>query len=131
MIINKTWSNYGRHIFILKRIRSLGIVLLSILVIGVSIFVISRVNNGTKNERRELLRIWNEGNYEQAYEFSKAALSENPVDNFLLTINGFSAYQLGISQINNQNTLNYINESIFSLRKALITSKDEKVYYVL
>ncbi|MDR0320275.1 MAG: tetratricopeptide repeat protein [Treponema sp.] len=131
MIINKTWSNYGRQIFILRRIRSLGIVLLSILVVGVSIFVISRVNNGTRNERRELLRIWNDGDYEQAYEFSKAALSENPVDNFLLTINGFSAYQLGISQINNQNTLNYINESIFSLRKALITSKDEKIYYVL
>ncbi|MCL2441940.1 MAG: tetratricopeptide repeat protein [Treponema sp.] len=86
------------------------------------------------NDRRELLMVWNDGNYEKTYEMTKNALLEKPVDYFLLTIHGFSAYQLGISQINNQNTINYINECIFSLRKAIIhkdAKNDGRLYYVL
>jgi len=134
MLKDNTWTQYGRHIYLLKRIRSLGIVFFSFLVIIVSILVISQLKNGTKNERRDLLRIWNEGDYELAYEISKLSLEDKPLDYFLLTIHGFSAYQMGISQINNQNTLNYINECIFSLRKAMLQKeslKDGRVYYVL
>ncbi|MCL2214669.1 MAG: tetratricopeptide repeat protein [Treponema sp.] len=86
------------------------------------------------NERQEILQIWNSGDYEQAYKLSKIALLNKPIDYFLLTINGFSAYQMGISQINNQNMLIFINECIFSLRKALIqkeSSDDGRVFYVL
>jgi len=131
---DKSWSQYGRHIYLLKRIRAFGIVFFSVLVLAASILIILQLKNNTSNERKELLRIWNEGDYELSYEISKTSLIEKPVDYFLLTINGFSAYQLGISQINNQNTLNYINECIFSLRKALIqkeAAKDGRVYYVL
>jgi len=131
---NRSWSNYGRHIYLLKRIRSIGIVFLSILIVVISVLVVLQVKNNVTNERRELLQIWNDENYEKAYEITKNALAENPVDYFLLTINGFSAYQLGISQINNQNTLNYINECIFSLRKAIIqkdAKKDGRTFYVL
>jgi len=129
---NNTWSNYGRHIYLLKRIRNIGIVFFSILLIMITVFVVFRVKNGVSNETRELLNVWNEGNYERAYEISKNLLTEKPVDFFLLTVNGFSAYQLGISQINNQNILNYIDECIFSLRKALLhDSKDARVCYVL
>jgi tetratricopeptide (TPR) repeat protein len=105
-----------------------------IFVAAASIFAVSRGKNGRTNETRELLRVWNEGDYEQAYEISKNALIEKPVDYFLLTINGFSAYQMGISQINNQSTLSFIDECIFSLRKALIhkeSSNDGRVCYVL
>ena len=99
-----------------------------------SILIFSQLKNNVTNERRELLRVWNEGNYEQVYEISKNSLSEKPVDYFLLTINGFSAYQMGISQINNQSTLGFINECIFSLRKAIMqrqAAKDGRLYYVL
>jgi len=98
------------------------------------IFTFFQINNSVRNERRELLRVWNDGNYEEAFRISKNALLENPVDYFLLTINGFSAYQLGISQINNQNMLTFINESIFSLRKALLhkqSVRDGRIFYVL
>jgi len=134
MVNNKTWSRYGRHVYLLKKIRTLGIVLVSAAAVIVTIVLISRVNSGVMSERRELLRVWNDGNFEEAYRFSKNALAENPVDYFLLTINGFSSYQMGISQINNHNTLNYINESIFSLRKAILqkeAAKDGRVFYVL
>jgi len=134
MLNSNTLSSYGRHIYILKKIRTFGIIFFSIFVIGLTVFIILQVKNNSKNERKELARIWNEGNYEQAYITSKAALEEKPVDYFLLTINGFSAYQMGIAQINSQNTLSFINECIFSLRKALLhkeAAKDGRVFYVL
>jgi tetratricopeptide (TPR) repeat protein len=134
MLDSNTWSNYGRHIYRLKKLRSFGIVFLSVAVIIISVFVILQFKNGAKNERKEFLRIWNEGNYEQAYKLSKTALEEKPLDYFLLTINGFSAYQMGIAQINSQNTLIFINECIFSLRKALLqkeSNKDGRLFYVL
>jgi len=127
-------SSYGRHIYILKRIRTFGIVFFSIAVVIFSVFIISHLKNSSKNEKKELSRIWNDGNYEQAYIISKASLQEKPVDYFLLTINGFSAYQMGIAQINSQNTLSFINECIFSLRKALLhreAAKDGRIFYVL
>ncbi|WP_461254973.1 tetratricopeptide repeat protein [Treponema sp. R80B11-R83G3] len=107
---------------------------MSVAVIIISVFVILQFKNSTKNERKEFLRIWNEGDYEQAYKLSKLALEEKPLDYFLLTINGFSAYQMGIAQINSQNTLIFINECIFSLRKALLqkeSNKDGRLFYVL
>jgi len=127
------WSKHGRHIYFLKRIRIVGIVFFSVLIVIVTIFAVLQLKN-KNNDRRELLMVWNDGNYEKTYEMTKNALLEKPVDYFLLTIHGFSAYQLGISQINNQNTINYINECIFSLRKAIIhkdAKNDGRLYYVL
>jgi len=118
----------------LKRIRLFGVILLSILLITVSFFVILYIRNSLANDRQDILLVWDNGDYEQVYEISKNALFEKPVDYFLLTINGFSAYQMGISQINNQNMLRFINECIFSLRKALMQKesiKDGRVFYVL
>ena len=134
MLYNNSWTQYGRHVYILKRIRSLGVVIVSILILIGAVFAFFQIKSNVGNERRELLHVWNEGDFEQAYEISKNALLERPVDYFLLTINGFSAYQMGISQINNQNMLNFINECIFSLRKAIMqkeAGKDGRVFYVL
>ena len=110
------------------------VIFFSIIVIITGVLIILHVRNNAGNEKQELLAVWNDGNYELAYNISKVSLLEKPVDYFLLTINGFSAYQMGISQINNQNMLNFINECIFSLRKALLhkeSSNDGRVYYVL
>ncbi|MDR0451377.1 MAG: tetratricopeptide repeat protein [Treponema sp.] len=91
-----------------------------------------------KNKRgdmqKDLLRLWEDGSYRDAFELSKAELYQRPLDYFLLTIHGFSAYQLGISQINSSDTMSYIDECIWSLRKALIAKTNDnngRVYYVL
>lgn len=118
----------------LKRIRTISAALFVLLAIVISILLIYRYKNGASNEKRELLQVWLTGDYEQAYQISKNALVQRPVDYFLLTINGFSAYQMGVSQINSQNRLVFIDECIFSLRKALIlkeSAHDGRVYYVL
>jgi tetratricopeptide (TPR) repeat protein len=134
MFNNKTWSRYGRQIYKQKIIRALAVVFSVVIVAVISIFVVSRVRSGVVNEKREVLRVWNEGDYRQSYEISKNALINKPIDYFLLTINGFSAYQMGISQINNQNTIFYIDESIRSLRKSLLlkdSNSDGRICYVL
>jgi tetratricopeptide (TPR) repeat protein len=49
-------------------------------------------------------------------------------------LNGFSAYQLAVAQINSFDTASYIDGCIWSLRKALLTAegaRDPRVYYVL
>jgi tetratricopeptide (TPR) repeat protein len=134
MFSNKIRSRSGRHIYRLNKIRSFTVILIIFFAAAVTVLIISGFQNSVKNKRRELLRIWNAGNYEQAYEISKEALNDKPVDYFLLTTNGFSAYQWGISQINNQNILFYIDKCIRSLRKAMLiknSSKDARVFYVL
>jgi len=134
MFNNRIRSRYGRQIYKLKIIRTLAVALSVVAIAAVSMYVVTRVRSGIVNEKREVLRVWNDGDYKQVYEISKTSLSEKPVDYFLLSINGFSAYQLGISQINNQNTVLYIDESIRSLRKALLlreSNSDGRVHYVL
>jgi tetratricopeptide (TPR) repeat protein len=134
MLADKTKYRYGRQIYLLKRIRNITAVLLIILAAAASVFFVLRVKKGGNNEKRELLQVWSEGDFEQAYKISKNALLEKPVDFFYLTVNGFSAYQLGISQINSYDKLQYIDECIFSLRKAMLqkeASSDGRVFYVL
>jgi tetratricopeptide (TPR) repeat protein len=134
MLNDKNLSHHGRQIYLQKKIRTITVLFIITAAIIASIFIIFRVKNGVNNEKQELLRIWNEGNYEKAYEISKNALYKNPVDYNLLIIHGFSAYQLGVSQINRQNMLLYIDESIFSLRKALLHKEaagDGRIFYVL
>jgi tetratricopeptide (TPR) repeat protein len=92
------------------------------------------VRNRLGNEKKELYGLWETGNYEETFRMSGAELQNQPMDFFLLTIHGFSAYQLGIAQINTFDTLNYIDECIRSLRKAMLLKKgteDGRVYYVL
>jgi tetratricopeptide (TPR) repeat protein len=134
MFSSKIRFRSGRQIYRLNKIRSFTVALITFFVIAVTVLIISGLQGGARNNRRELLRVWNAGNYEQAYEISKKALNDKPVDYFLLTTNGFSAYQWGISQINSHNTIFYIDNCIRSLRKAMLlknSSNDARIYYVL
>jgi len=56
------------------------------------------------------------------------------MDYFLLTMHGFSAYQLGVSQINKLSAAQYFDDSIRSLRKAQLLKEgaaDGRLFYVL
>jgi len=86
------------------------------------------------NERRQLRDYFETGAFEAAHSKSALLLSERPLDPFLLTIHGFSAYQLAIAQINSVDTMFYMDDSIWSLRKALLSrehSQDGRIFYVL
>jgi tetratricopeptide (TPR) repeat protein len=100
----------------------------------VSIQTAGRFSAATKGDRKEILRLWEIGSFEEVYDQSQSALVSRPLDYFLLTMHGFSAYQLGISQINSLNAERYFDDCIRSLRKASLlknAAKDGRLYYVL
>jgi tetratricopeptide (TPR) repeat protein len=91
-----------------------------------------RRENGA--DRRDLLQLWESMNFDKVYQLSGEQLAQKPLDYFLLTIHGFSAYQLAIAQINNSSTLNFINNCIWALRKAMLFKEsvdDGRIFYVL
>ena len=84
--------------------------------------------------KKSLLKDWENSSWETAYKKSLESLASKPRDVFYLTINGFAAYQMAIAQINNENSLGYMEQSIISLRKALLNKnadKDGRIRYVL
>jgi tetratricopeptide (TPR) repeat protein len=141
MFNKKRNAQYRQKINKITGISIILVLLIFLLTITTIIIIRSRTGNNIRNTpnnlnitSKELTRLWNAGEHEQVYTISKNALDIKPIDYFLLTINGFSAYQLGISQINNHNMLFFIDESIKSLRKALLLKEvltDPRVYYVL
>jgi len=93
-----------------------------------------RFSGAARGERREIVRFWEAGSYEAVYDQSRAALVSRPLDYFLLTMHGFSAYQLGVSQINSLNAQRYFDDCLWALRKALLlknAANDGRLYYVL
>jgi len=93
-----------------------------------------RFTGAIRGERREILRLWETGLYEEVYGRSQAGLMSRPLDYFLLTMHGFSAYQLGVSQINSLNAQRYFDDCLWALRKALLlknAANDGRLYYVL
>jgi tetratricopeptide (TPR) repeat protein len=107
---------------------------MAVLLVTISIPFIARFKGSVGGQRKELLRFWESGAFDEAFAVSKTALAAKPMDYFLLTIHGFAAYQLGISQINSLDTGAFIDECVRSLRKALLlknAKSDGRVYYVL
>ena len=132
---NRTQSAYRKH---LRRKRLIFTVAVLVF-IGFAVFASTRVvvkvqEWAVKGDRKELLRLWDSGDFDEVFNISQSALESSPADYFLLTMHGFSAYQLGISQINSQNAEQYFDKCIWSLRQAMLDKKsnnDGRLYYVL
>jgi tetratricopeptide (TPR) repeat protein len=130
----RTRSDYGLRIHRVKTIHKTLLLAGTLLLVSASLlFIVSR-RSRSGNERKELLKYWEAGSFDQVYRVSSAELNSRPLDYFLLTLHGFSAYQLGIAQINHADTLKFIDEAVWSLRKARLlknSQNDGRVYYVL
>ncbi|MCL2380968.1 MAG: tetratricopeptide repeat protein [Treponema sp.] len=120
-----------------KRKQVLQNVLLAVIVLA---FISSlpmlflRIREHGGSDRRELQALFQSGAFERAFAQSREMLVERPLDFFLLTVNGFSAYQIAVSQINSFDTLSYINNAIWSLRRAMLLrqgASDGRIFYVL
>jgi tetratricopeptide (TPR) repeat protein len=112
------------------------IALIILFVILLSLIPVYIINFGVKSgpDQRDLLWLWDSMAFAEVYKLSAEQLAQKPLDFFLLTLNGFSAYQLAIAQINNSSMLNYINSSIWALRKAMLLNEginDGRIFYVL
>jgi len=134
MYSTRTRSSYRAYI----RRRRLIIFAVALVVAGAAVAVTYQIawrfSGAARGERREIVRLWDAGSYEEVYDQSQAALVSRPLDYFLLTMHGFSAYQLGVSQINSLNAQRYFDACLWALRKALLlknAGNDGRLYYVL
>jgi tetratricopeptide (TPR) repeat protein len=115
-------------------IRTAAVIMAALVLVVMSLTLITRLKNRAGNERKELLHFWESGAFDRAFDASTAALAAKPLDYFLLTLNGFAAYQAGIAQINSFDAAALIDDCIRSLRKAMLlknAENDGRVYYVL
>jgi tetratricopeptide (TPR) repeat protein len=132
---NRTQSAYRKHLRRKRLIFTAAAVVFVCLAIFAATRVVVKVREwSSKGDRKELLRLWDAGDFNEVFSLSQAALESNPTDYFLLTMHGFSAYQLGISQINSLNAEQYFDRSIWALRQAMQqknAEKDGRLYYVL
>jgi len=132
---NRIQSAYRKHLRRKRLIFTAAAVVFVCLAIFAATRVVVKVREwSSKGDRKELLRLWDSGNFDEVFNISQAALDSRPTDYFLLTMHGFSAYQLGISQINSLNAEQYFDKCIWSLRKAMQDKKadnDGRLYYVL
>ena len=134
MQTNTTGFGYRRYMFRKKVLISAALLAIAGVVTVLLIRFDGRSTVSARSERRELLRLWESGSYDEVFNYSKIALESYPMDYFLLTIHGFSAYQLGISQINSLSAAQFFDNCIWSLRKALLHKEGEsdgRLLYVL
>jgi tetratricopeptide (TPR) repeat protein len=130
----KVRSEYGVHRHRRKTVHRAAALAAVLLLIAVSLVYIAGRRSRFGNERKELLEYWNAGSFDRVFSASASALASRPLDYVLLTLHGFSAYQLGIAQINSSDTLRFIDECVRTLRKALLLKggrDDGRVFYVL
>ena len=84
--------------------------------------------------RDAILRLWEEGSFAEAHRAALEALASRPMDYFLLTMRGFSAYQVGVAQANRQIAAVFFEDSIKALRRAMLLPEaetDGRLFYVL
>jgi tetratricopeptide (TPR) repeat protein len=127
-------SEYGARFHRKQIIRTVAIVVIGVVLVCGIVFFFTGWRSRLGDEKKELLQYWEEGDYNRAFALSGEKLEAKPMDYFLLTIHGFASYQLAVAQINTFDTLTYIDESIWSLRKALLSKEgadDPRVHYVL
>jgi tetratricopeptide (TPR) repeat protein len=132
MLKEKNYS--GSHFRWIYTIRWVSLFVFVVFLASAIVLAGLTLRNRMGNTKNQLLALWERGAYAEAFEFSKEELADKPLDYLALTINGFSAYQLGIAQINHSDTLKFIDQCVWSLRKALLTrypSNLGELYYVL
>ena len=136
MFTRRSVSAYGagfkrKQIFQRALLAAIILIFLSLLP---AVYFKLKERTSSGNERGDLRRLFESRAYETAYTKCGEMLKEKPLDLDLLTIYGFSAYQLAIAQINNSDVISYVDTCIWSLRKAMLvreSSTDGRILYVL
>jgi tetratricopeptide (TPR) repeat protein len=134
MYSKRTRNGYRNYIRLKRLIFSTIVLVIAGIITAALVQNAGKFKGSARGERRELLQFWESGSFDEVFVQSQAALISRPMDYFLLTLRGFSAYQLGISQINSLNAALYFEDSIKSLRKAMLLKNsvnDGRLYYVL
>jgi len=133
-MIGRVRTGYS-NLIVRKRGQSILIITtVVILSIFLTVLVIFFFRNGNGKDLSLASKSWNAGDYPTTYFLAKKNLEKHPLSSFWLLMFGMSAFQLSWAQINAQDSIEYIDLSISSLRKALIVgagSADARAKYLL
>ncbi len=117
----------GRHSWFTSRLVYLVVFLVAAAVALTGLLALSR-RGGALPSVESVYRDWNGGHYAEAREKAVKILSRRPLDGEMLSLRGFSAYYLSVSQIDSSESQSYLLESINSLRNAWYrVSTDDRV----
>lgn len=114
-----------------KKGKIIPVLLISIVVVTVvsflSIFLyrVIKTNIQKKPTVTRLQIEWSEKDYAGVYNTSDKLLEKNPLNNTALTYHGYSAFYIGVSETDPTIAQSYIDESIRSLRLALMSAKEK------
>lgn len=108
-----------------------ALVLASLIGVG-TFFGLRLINNHINNELsvRTLDKFWNGGDspdYENVYKISSLILKKEPFNNAALTYHGYASFYLAVSQLDTSSAQDYLDESINSIRMALLNAKKRLV----
>lgn len=125
MVILQSKENVTRRKNVkLKKIflLSFGIIFFATVII-LSVFLFNKFFLKNSAKIKNLKQSWSEYQYEKVYEISREILQDDFFNNTALIYNGYSAFYLAISQLDSATVQNYLDESINSLRLALLSAK--------
>ncbi|GHU39025.1 hypothetical protein FACS1894190_02050 [Spirochaetia bacterium] len=135
MLVNYKKSRYGVSVKRKQTIYAIFFVVLLASAVVASVAFITIQKSRSSKTQKDIVALWKSNSYQEVFGVSSKALEAKPLDYFLLSIHGFSAYQVAIAQINNSDMLTYIDKCIFSLRKALLAKKNNvnngRINYIL
>lgn len=103
-------------------LKKISVFVLLVALVSVAFFfgyrvIDSKINNG--NSIINLKSKWKLNDYQSVYDISSAILYKTPFNITARTYNGYAAFFLAVSQSDVVQSLNYLDESINSLRLAL------------
>lgn len=116
-----------------RRSSFLPVLLISVSVVLVlsvaGVFAYRKINYRVHNAPSitKLVSQWSEYDYAGVYETASTLLEKKILNNTVHTYRGYAAYYLGVSETDSTLAQEYINDSISSLRIALLTAKERTV----
>ncbi len=114
------------------------VVILFVLIGSISLALFFSLRSGNAKaiiSRRELAKIWNEGNIEKTIAESRKATEVFHFDEYYLSMRGISAYYSALNAQDEETRQQLLEESVVSLRKALVigvsSGMKAQIFYVL
>ncbi|MCR5724550.1 MAG: tetratricopeptide repeat protein [Treponema sp.] len=114
-------NSFRRKSQLLKR---LGVTFLVVLALSLAgLFVRYIVKSHTAYSVSYLYKKWDEYDFQAVYERSAGILRRSPFNNAALTLHGYAAFFLALSENNTVQAQSYLDEAINNLRIALLDAK--------
>lgn len=133
-------SSLGRSVKVKRRLLLAAIAAGALLVIclgialSASLIEKSRLASRGVLPKTQVQRAWSAKDYQLVFDSCRAALENKPLDAYYLTFHGFSSFYLGVSQISDEEKGKFLDESVASLRKALLRQRapmKREIHYIL